>query len=913
MSVRRFDFEGVASPATGRWAQMGCSWQRQDALAVPVAPAAGMRGHPPRAQGRRSRPSAGGFSKRTASGYVALVLLLGASLGLMAATRSTASHNPVAKLREMAAAPGHARRSAGVLGAVSSQLGAADPAYRAVAREGTIAAGNPVQHLALRFTAAGMTARATGATLGLSLTRYGHRGALRHAEAVTPRASGNLVVYDYGALTETFANGPAGVEQSFTLRSAPPGTAGALTIALSASGSTRALMAHGSVVFTDHAGVVLRYDGLVARDASGRVVPSHLELRGGNLLIRVQDRGARYPLRIDPLLQQRSTLTPTDATGATPLFGWSLALSADGNTALVGGYADNGYVGAAWVFTRSASGWAQDGPKLTPDDASGNILFGSAVALSADGDTALVSGTGDEGGIGAAWVFARSGATWTQQGSKLTPSDATVNNAFGGSVALSADGDTALVGDANDHGLDGTAWVYTRTGSTWTQQGPALTGAGASGVTEFGSAVALSADGDTALIGGENDAGGTGAAWVFTRVGSTWGEQGPKLTASDEVAADTGSFGTTVALASDGNTALIGGSGNLGAAWVFTRSGTSWSQQGAALIPDDATSGAGFGWSVALSANGDTALIGAADDDTFTGAAWLFERSGTTWTQQGAKITGNGQTSRAVFGSSVALSANASTALIGGPGEDAGVGAAWVLTTPPAISSQTGLSFGAQTIDATGSAHWLHVQNSGGEPLVFTGPAQIAGANAGDFAIPSGGDRCDGVTLLPGQECEIALQFTPAAAVSEAATLTVGTNNILPADQPTVALDGTGTSPPSAPLGNSQPLSSPTGSTGPPSPAGNRNKPRPKTSCTLSEHRKRIDVRCALGRRPGHRVVLITVRHDSKIIASGGCAIDGTSLTASLRAQHPLSRRGRTTVTITTATGATSTVQATAR
>src|SRR5207248_1204155 len=119
----------------------------------------------------------------------------------------------------------------------------------------------------------------------------------------------------------------------------------------------------------------------------------------------------------------------------------------------------------------------------------------------------------------------------------------------------------------------GAAWVFTRSGSVWTQQAK-LTGTGEVGAGTVGVSVALSADGNTALLGGYSDDGGVGAAWVFTRSGATWTQQGQKLTGAGEVEA--GAFGISVALSADGNTALIGGyldSERTGAAWVFTRSG----------------------------------------------------------------------------------------------------------------------------------------------------------------------------------------------------------------------------------------------------------------------------------------------------------------------------------------------------
>ena len=162
--------------------------------------------------------------------------------------------------------------------------------------------------------------------------------------------------------------------------------------------------------------------------------------------------------------------------------------------------------------------WGQQGGKLTGAGESGEGKFGESVALSADGNTALIGGPEDDAATGAAWVFIRSGGVWSQQGPKLTGGEED-NTEFGVLVSLSADGNTALVGGWKDNGTKGAAWVFTRSGGVWSQQGPKLTGAGEVGEGGFGTSVALSADGNTALIGAPGDNGTKGAAWVFTRSG----------------------------------------------------------------------------------------------------------------------------------------------------------------------------------------------------------------------------------------------------------------------------------------------------------------------------------------------------------------------------------------------------------
>jgi hypothetical protein len=396
---------------------------------------------------------------------------------------------------------------------------------------------------------------------------------------------------------------------------------------------------------------------------------------------------------VSPLIQSAELSGGAESAGSN--FGSSVALSADGETALVGGPSYDEGTGAVWVFTRSGSSWTQQGKKLTSGGAGGR--FGTSVALSADGNTALIGEPYPH--PGAAWVFTRSGSTWTRQGVKLTAGRENNVDAFGASVALSADGNTAMIGAP---GYGGAAWVFTRSGSTWTQQGEELT-SGESEPGAFGSGVALSADGNIALIGGKS------YTLAFARSGSTWSQQ-------DTLAGlgqDLGPFGAgELALSTDGDTALIGGIGGSlsepGAAWVFTRSGPVWTQQGPELTGageiSEGEGGGEFGASVALSASGDAALIGGPGDAASVGAVWAFVRSGETWTEQGSKLAGTGDGGTldgSKFGASVALSADAGTALVGSPGENSGAGAAWVFANDGAPGVTTG---SASSVSATSVA-----------------------------------------------------------------------------------------------------------------------------------------------------------------------------------------------------------------
>src|SRR5499427_939404 len=267
--------------------------------------------------------------------------------------------------------------------------------------------------------------------------------------------------------------------------------------------------------------------------------------------------------------------------------------------------------------------------KLVGTGAAGAARQGSSVALSSDGNTAIVGGPFDNRFAGAAWVFNRSGSVWTQQ-SKLVGTGAVGAAGQAGSVALSSGGNTAIVGGLYDNSLAGAAWVYTRSGGVWTQQSK-LVGTGAIGAANQGTSVALSSDGNTAIVGGPADNSLAGAAWVYTRSGGVWTQQS-KLVGTDAVGA--ARQGSSVALSSDGNTAIVGRPSDnslTGAAWVYTRSGGVWTQQ-SKLVGTDAVGAARQGSSVALSSDGNTAIVGRPSDNSLTGAAWVYTRSGGVWT-----------------------------------------------------------------------------------------------------------------------------------------------------------------------------------------------------------------------------------------------------------------------------------------
>ena len=349
-------------------------------------------------------------------------------------------------------------------------------------------------------------------------------------------------------------------------------------------------------------------------------------------------------------------------------------------------------LGVVFIAHAAAAQFAQQGTKLVGNGAVGAAQQGASVAISADGNTAILGGWADAANAGAAWVFTRGDGAWTQQGGKLAGTGAVGVAWQGRSVAISADGDTAIAGAPSDNSGAGAAWVFVRNGGAWSQQGGKLVGSGAVGAARQGCSVAISADGNTAIVGGFADGSHAGAAWVFARNGGVWSQQGDKL-----VGAGAGAFsaqGISVAISADGNTAVVGGpaeDSGAGASWVYGRSEGMWSEQGAKLVGTSADGGADQGWSVAISADGNTVVAGGPLDKSQAGAAWAFTRNWGVWAQEGGKLVGTGAvTGGAGQGSSVAVSADGSTVIVGGAADNLGAGAAWVFVAdgcepPPAV------------------------------------------------------------------------------------------------------------------------------------------------------------------------------------------------------------------------------------
>lgn len=511
----------------------------------------------------------------------------------------------------------------------------------------------------------------------LRLEAMGRSASLLPVGPANVTADSRRVEYHRAQVTEWYENREDGFEHGLTVAARPPaaGSGGPLRIVIALEGvSARPAVdprGPGAAIelVTPGGTPVLRYGDIKAWDSRGTPVDAAMRAEQGRVILTVADAGAAYPLTIDPLivsLEQKLGPGVTGDGAGGDWFGRSAAL--DGNTAVLGVPYDNTAAGAsagsAHVFIRNGEGWYWEG-KLSAADGTTNDYFGASVSVS--GDTAIVGSYGDDTGAGqdsgSAYVFIRVEGIWGQQ-AKLTAGDGAPADQFGRSV--SADGDTAMIGASRDDAGAGSAYAFVRTGTNWGQQAKLTAGDRLSN-DAFGSSVAL--DGDTALVGAPDDstaaATSSGSAYVFVRGGGAWNQR-QKLTASDPGQYD--HFGASVAL--DGATALVGAKeegwpagSDFGAAYVFVRGGSTWSQQ-AKLASDIGGEDREFGRSVALS--GDTALVGAPYAGV-SGSAFAFIRSGTAWGQQAILTPGDGGDGDE-FGYAVALDQD--TALVGAPGDD---------------------------------------------------------------------------------------------------------------------------------------------------------------------------------------------------------------------------------------------------
>lgn len=349
--------------------------------------------------------------------------------------------------------------------------------------------------------------------------------------------------------------------------------------------------------------------------------------------------------------------------------GSSVALSADGSTAVVGApsyaTAAGDQIGEALVYTRTGSAW-QPQAILGASDATAGDYFGWSVALSSDGDTAFVGAVGHDGFRGAIFVFHRSGSSW-KQSSELTAADGVEGAELGYSISPTDDGSEVLAGSSGYNSGTGRAYVFADTGGTWSQVAELRAGRQLYR-TNFGAAVALSPDGSSALVGAPGFHGGSGAVYAFepSAAGRTGWAQTQKYTPPD---GNTGwEFGTSLALTPDDSTLVVGAPGvhqQAGAAYVLTAVNGLWSAN-AVLLPTGNDRRAEMGTSVAITADASSLLVGDAGFDHQRGIVERFTGGEGGWSRTQV-LRPVGRAPFDTFGSALAMTPDGSQVLVGSP------------------------------------------------------------------------------------------------------------------------------------------------------------------------------------------------------------------------------------------------------
>ena len=366
---------------------------------------------------------------------------------------------------------------------------------------------------------------------------------------------------------------------------------------------------------------------------------------------------------------EQAKLVPIDPVQSIS-FGYSVSISGDGNTVIAGVpiYGNNGSrSGSVFIYTRSGGTWSQQA-KLTASDGAADDQFGYSVSISGDGNTVIVGSPGDDDGdigTGSAYIFIRNGSSWSQQ-AKLKANDAVMMDSFGHSVAISGDGNTVFVGAPFSeydisNAQSGGGYIFIRSGFTWSlQYNFNMSGSEA----KYGRFVSLSHDGSVAAIG--NDAENFQDFAIFTRSGTTW----TKI--------DLPFYGGAVAVSGDGGT-IIGGvsseSSGVGAVYIHTRSGSIWTQH--TKILGDSNSASEFGSSVSLSYDGKTAVIGAKNDSVAKGCIYIYQLENNVWLKR-IKLQVSDPSDFDWFGCSVDISNDGSVIVSGAYSDDNNRGSAYI-------------------------------------------------------------------------------------------------------------------------------------------------------------------------------------------------------------------------------------------
>lgn len=510
--------------------------------------------------------------------------------------------------------------------AASRGIGADQHAFWATRSDHGLRTTNGAQQMRASFSSSGVLVAVPGGSVTLSLRGIGDGETLQPAAATKPSAHANQVSYARGTATEWYANGPLGLEQGLTLNKAPNGAGahGDLGISFAVGGAT-ARLEDGQLVFTNSAGKqILRYSGLTATDARGRLLPSTLSLDGGKLTIHVNGWGAAYPIIVDPLMQV-ATIKATDSNQGSS-FGFRSTVS--GDTLAVGAgdalsATSEAYnpAGAVYVFNAANGDWAHATQvailtESAPSGLSQEDALGASVAIS--GNTIFAGAPGAEEGsqsfAGAVYAFNEPSGGWHSEHQSAILADSSPTQAAQVGYSLVTSGSQVLAGAPGATGNVGAVLIFNQPGGGWSgtvNQSGALT-ASDSGTDALGQSLSIS--GQT-LAAGAYFAGtdNQGAGYVFTEPGATWTSEHQSAVLSVPTAPNFAQIGYSIA--TDGSTVVIGapleasGANDVvGAAYVFTKQGSTWSTTPATLTQSGAAAHDMFGLHVAVGDYGNPAV-----------------------------------------------------------------------------------------------------------------------------------------------------------------------------------------------------------------------------------------------------------------------------------------------------------------
>jgi hypothetical protein len=568
---------------------------------------------------------------------------------------------------------------------VSGVLGAQQPAYQIASRRRDLSART--DQMAEQFGPGGLTLEYRSFRLGVTLLGWGRADRLHRPMSAVPIARENRVSYRYPGAEQWFVNGPLGVEQGFTIAHAPAGR-GRLTIALGVGGAIGVSgESRSGLTLVGPDGVSLSYSGLTARDAAGRVLPATLIATRRRIIISVADRGARYPIVVDPFIEVAKLVDPNGE--AESHLGDSLAMA--GNTIVAAEAADasDTYPTRIDVFVEPSSGWGASGALVatlaagTQADGLGSIP--GSLSISSDGSVVVVgapeTNVGANAEQGVAYVFQRPPGGWSgalEPSATLKSSAGSAGDRFGASVAVSTDGKTAVIGvpqDGPGGSANGEVDVYAR-GAAWSSASTpsaVLTDSSLSGA-ELGAAVGT---GGSAIAGTAPNANGTtGQTDVFVQTGSGWqSTSSPSADLIPDGSTSTDDFGKDLAMSSSGGLIAVGAPDHdqeQGAVYVYQLAGSAWAghvSQSATLSGPAGTAG-GTGGALAIS--GTTVLAGASsatiDNLSTAGAGYVYAEPASGWqttSSPDATLSGSDPGIGSGVGYSVAMSGG--IAVLGAP------------------------------------------------------------------------------------------------------------------------------------------------------------------------------------------------------------------------------------------------------